>query len=241
MFLKNSRFSMLLRVLKSNFCSIEVNRKLTNENILFVHIPKTAGRSIIKAKQENFKMQKLKRQIHHFTFPNKGVVTFSHVSYFNLLEIGAVSRKFHLNAYKFCFVRNPYHRVVSLFNFLKQESIVSNKIEFEAFLDKVMLYRPPVGLYNYRGISQSNPQADWIVDHNDNFLVDDIFKVEQLEKFKTFIFKKYKKNLNIEKINASKSKFSIEDLSLNKSAIEKIKLIYHRDFRLFGYSTSLEV
>lgn len=233
--LKNTRFSILLRTIWSHINSLKINSKLSNKNILFIWIPKTAGTSVFKSLNNNLDMQKRKRQKEFLSFPNKGAVTFGHVSYSNLLALGAVSQEFHLNSYKFCFVRNPYKRAVSLFNYFIQEKIIDHDLEFEAFIDLVYLNRPPIGLYNRRGISQSNPQSDWIFGNNNKLLVDDIFKVEEIEKFYSLIEKKYKKKI-IKKIsNESKKIISFEDICQKNSVLKKIELIYSRDFDLFGY------
>ena len=53
------------------------------------------------------------------------------------------------------------------------------------------------------GISQSNPQADWILDPNGKFLVDDIFKLEELIKLVNVFKDKFKVNLDIQRNNVS--------------------------------------
>ena len=42
---------------------------------------------------------------------------------------------------------------------------------------------------------QTNPQSDWIFGNKNKLLVDDIFKVEEIDKFYSLIEKKYKKKL----------------------------------------------
>jgi hypothetical protein len=228
---------MLFRTIYSHMSSLKTNYELNNQNILFIWIPKTAGTTIFKTLENTFGMQKRKRQKEFLSFPNKGAVTFNHVSYFNLREIGAVSHDYHLNSYKFCFVRNPYMRAISLYNFLRQEKIIRNELGFEAFLDEVHLHRPPIGLYNYRGISPSNPQSDWVTSDDGKLLVDDVFKIEEIDKFLLTFEKKFKKKINLsKKLNESKKIIFFEDISQNTSILKKIELIYARDFDLFGYN-----
>ena len=233
--IKNSRFSVFCRTILSHISSLKINAKLGDKNILFIWIPKTAGKTIFKSLENTFGMQKRKRQKEFLSFPNKGTVTFGHVSYSGLLALGAVSEEYHLNSYKFCFVRNPYNRTISLFNYFIQEKIIDHRLEFEAFLDKIYLKRPPIGLYNAIGISQSNPQSDWIIGNNEKLLVDDIFKIEEIDKFSSFIENKYKKRPDIKMINESKKVISLEKILENRAIIEKIEHIYSRDFDLLNY------
>lgn len=226
---------MFCRTISSHLSSFKINAKLGDKKILFIWIPKTAGTTIFKSLENVLGMQKRKRQKEFLSFPNKGIVTFGHVSYSSLLALGAVSEEYHLNSYKFCFVRNPYNRTISLFNYFIQEKIIDHKLEFEAFLDKIYLNRPPIGLYNTIGISQSNPQSDWIIGNNEKLLVDDIFKVEEIDKFNSFIEYKYKKRVDIKTMNESKKVISLEKILENRSILEKIELIYARDFDLLNY------
>ena len=79
---------------------LKEGKSSVTKNILFIWIPKTAGTSVFKSLNNNLDMQKRKRQKEFLSFPNKGAVTFGHVSYSNLLALGAVSQEFHLNSYK---------------------------------------------------------------------------------------------------------------------------------------------
>lgn len=161
--IKNSRFSMLARCAYSNLSSIKINAKIKEDSdLLFIWIPKAAGTTIFSALEDTTGMQKRKKPTSFLSFPQKGAVTFGHVSYLSLLGIGAVSKRFHNSAYKFTVVRNPYERAVSLFNYFKQHGRIEQTVGFNSFLDAVALDRPPIGLYNVCGISQANPQADWV-------------------------------------------------------------------------------
>lgn len=94
-----------------------------------------------------------------------------------MLKLGIINIKFHHSAYKFCFVRNPYEGAISLFNYLSMTGHIKG-IDFEKFLDKVYLNKPLIVIYNHLGLNQTNPQTDWILDTNENFLVNKIFKIE---------------------------------------------------------------
>ena len=233
--INNSRFKLIAHIVQSILLSTFNRKKAKGPNIVFIHIPKTGGTSIINELESKIGLQLLRKTSQFLTFTNKGPVSFGHVSYLNLLRLGIINNDFHKSSYKFCIVRNPYHRAVSLFNYSKDIKIIDRNIDFEHFLDDVYLKRPPIGIYNHLGISQSNPQVNWILDSDGKFLVDDIFKIEEVQKLIDTFKKKFNINLDIKQYNQSNKHITFEEIAEKKSLIEKIEIIYGRDFELLGY------
>lgn len=153
---------------------------------LFIHIPKTAGMSIYDAvldlhrsfgwwlgdptkKGNDVKLDKMN---------NSGGVMLGHISYKEALKQSILDPKFYHTAFKFCFVRNPYDRLVSLYKYHDVKKKLN--LEFDEFVR--LLYDeyknksiPPVGLYNIKSFHKSsklyhksisgnqyNPMIDWI-------------------------------------------------------------------------------
>lgn len=159
-------------------------RNRSNRDAIFIHIPKTAGTSLISVLERNGGMSLMDEESIRKFFKNRGLVSFNHVSLPSLLEAGILSRKYYQKAWKFTFVRNPYDRAVSLYTYFISDlsrrmlptttfSIFCSYLEQNAY--------EPIGLYNWRGLSQLNPQAAWLRDADGTFLCDFVGKFENLE------------------------------------------------------------
>jgi hypothetical protein len=205
-------------------------------NICFIWIPKTAGTTIFLDLSQQLGMLKLKKHKQYITFPNFGTVTFCHVHYLSLRTAGVISDKYHRSSYKFSITRRPYERAVSLYNYLTNDTKIKYW-NFDFFLDQVMTKRPPVGLYNSYGISQTNPQVDWILDENGESFLNESFKIEDLE----FLYKSFSDAYGISfakdrRENVSPKRITVKnDIIPVRERIEKINDIYSRDFELLGY------
>lgn len=205
-------------------------------NICFIHIPKTGGKTIIYDLKMQIGLKKINKELDFKYFSNNDHVTFGHIHYLSLLKTGFVSDDYHKSSYKFAIVRNPYDRIISLYNYLNSRSELDGW-GFDHFLDHVLIRRPPVGLYNKVGLSQTNPQCDWVIDEDGQFITDDIFKLEELEKLHQTFLEKNGITLNLEnRRNITKNiEIKNNDLIAKQDRIEKINEIYKRDFHLFDY------
>lgn len=68
------------------------------------------------------------------------------------------------------------------------------------------------------------------------WLVDDIFKVEDLEAFASSISKRYQVKLELGRhLNKSDNFVNFVSVSENLAVLKKIEFLYARDFDLFGY------
>mgnify|MGYP006279717631 CR=1 FL=1 len=250
-------------------------------DVLFFWIPKNAGTSIYKVLKE-YDCPKLKHLYLSKTFDNSGYVTFSHISINYLLERNIISKKYFNDAYKFCFVRNPWDRLVSIYHYrnydenitfsefihliqkkfqLQQSFLgklsqnfyntlffmsdgpspitgklteISKKIDTLPSRDFLILPLPRVGPYNVLGLSQANPQSDWIYDKNGNLMVDFIGKVENLNEDIDKVFEIIGINGKIPHLNKTKRK------KYKKYYTEETKKIveglYKKDIENFGYT-----
>lgn len=126
--------------------------------VILVHVPKTGTSSIATAMGASHFREK----------PRKGtkVMTFGHIS---IRELGL------LDHYKAAFVREPLDRMVSLYHWMK--SLPSNRGEsisdmpftdFVHFIYDTKL--PPVGKYHVKRHHIANPQTEWIVDAEPDFI-----------------------------------------------------------------------
>ena len=88
----------------------------------------------------------------------------------------SAGRKQFETYFKFGFVRNPWDRIVSLYE-RKEVGQLRDKMTFEQFVDWIQ--------YSSATCIHSAPhryQLDWFVDHNGNVLADFIGKFERLER-----------------------------------------------------------
>ncbi|MFB9150294.1 sulfotransferase family 2 domain-containing protein [Roseovarius ramblicola] len=203
-------------------------------DMVFIWIPKTAGSSVFSFLNAGLGMRKLKTVNHAMSFRNRGSVTFDHIHYLSLLKSGIVSGDYHDRAFKFSFVRNPYARVASLYNYSTRRELLDGE-GFDRFLDRVFL-RPPVGMYNRAGLSQTNPQTDWLMGEAGDLLADRIFRVEALDEFSRYFQDTYDLTFDAsERHNASTPVITVDDILGDAERTEKVNAIYARDFDLLGY------
>jgi len=145
---------------------------------IFVHIPKTAGRSI-----EMFFINKLKLDRESIAHreqllitdnddPTQGTQKLSHLSASEYIGCGHVSQQDFSDYYKFSFVRNPWARLVSEYRY-------RNFLSHKSFKDFVLNKLPKPGLDDkYRHVM---PQTDMLYDENGKLLVDFVGKFESLQ------------------------------------------------------------
>ncbi len=210
----------------------EYSRTRGQPDAVFIWIPKTAGTSLV----EMLGAPKLKSLRHvRCRFLNRGIVTFGHLDYSELLKKGYVSPAYDRRTFKFCFTRNPYDRAVSLFYFLKREGKIPDDSTFLSFCRKLRKDGfEPIGLHHVKGLSQCNPQVRWI----EKVDMDFIGRFENLRDDTEEILRRLSMNgIPLPHLNATPHR-DYGSYYCRESQ-EIIEELYKEDFSRFGYDTGL--
>jgi len=205
------------------------------KNILFIWIPKCAGTTIDKHYKLNHQVANNKR--FKYNFKNKGNVTFGHADIRILLQRKVLSQNFYTTSFKFCIVRNPYDRAVSLFHYLPG---LAEKYSFDDWVKYLYENRQNIpknnnlNLVNWKNINnQWNLMSSWITD--------DIDKIYYYENGLSSIINDINENIgkdeilpNVNVVNKSMHKPYFYYYK-NKCTRNYIYEIYEKDFVMFNY------
>lgn len=228
-------------------CSVNHEKKA-----IFIHIPKTAGiyvRSTLD-KYYGFETFLCKREDHteycstnlnlnknkQLSFcNNKGIIQYYKTSkeLSNILDLNDDKWKEY---YKFCFVRNPYSRIVSGWNYIQETEKLN--IDFDVYLT----YKDIVTENEYSHVFLQ--QSSHIYDENNNYFINYIGKFEDLENE----FRKILINIGFteeEIIHDTKNKNKREHGSYKKyytqDILNTVNNIYNNDFEKLGYQKCLTI
>lgn len=184
---------------------------------IFIHIPKTAGTSILSILMGN----DIKRS-------HKTAECFKNVS----------PEKFEIY-FKFAFVRNPWDKIVSVYQYLleghdSEDHIYFRKLfaekypSFESFvldyLDKDIIHNHPL----------FKPQYRYIYDYKNECMVDFVGRLENIDEDFSFILSRLNINAKLKKLNKS-TRSDYRDYYTKQEIIDKIAFLYSKDIELFKY------
>ncbi|MDJ0866552.1 MAG: sulfotransferase family 2 domain-containing protein [Myxococcota bacterium] len=200
-------------------------------NAVFLWVPKTAGKSVYFALREAGCYRLKSPDAVRWTFPQRGLVSFKHMDYGRLVDAGLVSREFDESAYKFCFVRDPYDRAVSLFFFLNKKEYVPREMSFLDFWRLVADTKlEPVGVHKLVGLGLCNPQLRWL-EHTDP---DFTGRFESLDAdFRRVVRELGLEGVELPWVNATRHRhFSSYYCDESKQIVDAL---FDEDFRRFDY------
>lgn len=141
--------------------------------------------------------------------------------------------------FKFSFVRNPYKRAVSTFNFLKgwdgcppdmQERLKSYKTFEDYVLSDIWDETfGPDGIFR--------PQTFWLTDSSDRsaVIVDYVGRIEDIERDMKYVLEKIGVEVAFEMPKLNVSLKVQAELDLAPEVVDKINFYYKRDFNFFSY------
>ena len=233
------------------------------KNCIFIHIPKTGGITLFDSTLNLHKSfgwffgnDKYKNNKDgSITKMNKeGGVSLGHIYYKALLNKNYLSQTFFNNSFKFCFVRNPFSRLISLYKYHKIR--VRLGLDFDTFI--TYLYQefknktiPPVGFYNIKSFNKSSKlYHDQIYGNQYNLMCDwipnDIGFIGRMETFNndvTELLKILDYNDKIQfsiPILNSTDRIDYNTYYENKKTTKLVQEIYYNDFIRFGYNFKYE-
>ena len=181
--------------------------------INFLHIPKAGGLSL-KSLIDNS--------------PDSNIIYYGHV------------RAKHIPHPSFCFVRNPYDRIVSTYFYLTHENRLNNYTDaaYRYILLKYVDFKDFIMHIESDGLNKIilhiYPMSHWICDEEGKIIVDDIFKIEEIEKINAFLTE----NGISEWMDSPKKNTSEHEpyeSYLDPEIIAEIERLYELDFKLFNY------
>ena len=202
-------------------------------NLIFIHIPKNAGTSVLTSISKNVKHFNVK----DYNWPCNGHATaLCHKKAFP---------KLWKKMFKCAIVRNPWARLVSCYkyatleeSFWHQTIQTNNKpihpdfllLKDKTFEETINILQESPQLLKHPGWG---PQYKFICDENKNIIIDKIFFYEQLKQDKDFI----KLFPDIPHINSTNSE-NYTTYYKNSDIIEFVSNFYKIDIELFGYNFS---
>lgn len=195
--------------------------QLYKHKCIFVHIPKTAGISV------------------SVSLLGKSIGNMSALYYLALFGKEDFNKYF-----KFAFVRNPFSRLVSAFEYLKAGGggpLDVNEVQsvkpYKSLEDFVLNHLTPATAKSNRYF---RPQHYFICDSDDKMLVDYLGRFETIEQDYEYIRNKIASGEPLKKLNITRAnKRGVEEYYSNKEVLQKVIAIYDKDFDLFGYSKEL--
>jgi len=134
-------------------------RQGPNGPYIFIHINKTAGTSIGRA----------------IGLPIKDHLTAKEV-------IAKIGKDKWAGAYKFTLVRNPWDKVVSLYEYRRKKDktgIATRNVSFSDWVRKTHVPNPDVHYYNNPKSFQ--PQVEWLKDNDGEISIDFVGKFESID------------------------------------------------------------
>jgi hypothetical protein len=193
-------------------------RVFKNHSALFIHIPKAAG---ISFHQGIYKRESL-----------------GHVSIVAFIQ--QYGEKKIEDIFKFTIVRNPYDRLASAYNYLKQGGRNKNNdreyqkfiIKFENFEDFVL---NGFDTDEYLTIEHLLPQVYWLYDDNGLVQMDYIGFFESIDKDFKIIASKIGKDATAHLLPQENKTLKKEEISFSPTMRSVVNRIYSEDFARFGY------
>ena len=216
---------------------IYYNNNDDTQKCIHVHIPKTGGKSIATSLQQYFKEMKHPHIDAHSTV----------LEYKNFLESkdNKTSDSFQ-NFLSFSVIRNPYDHMVSVFHYgkLKNNSNINKYNTFYEFVN---------GLHNdlketneeylfFGGKFKNNipridaSQSAFITDENNNLLIDEVIRFENLNENIKPLFKKLDIKINnFPHLGKVKRESESYNQYYNHTSKDIVEYYYKRDFDNFNY------
>lgn len=190
---------------------------LDKNECVFIHIPKTAGSSVLKAlgKKNEFARDHLPWYVYKNANPQK------------------FERYF-----KFAFVRNPWTRTFSAYRYLLSGG---NKITDKEVTELLFAFKS-YDDFLVNGLAQGVlrnhplfiPQSEFVIDYRGNLAVNYVGYFENLENDFSYISEQLGFHAPLAKLNMSHRSTITETVS--EMGVEAIRYIYAQDFNMFGYS-----
>lgn len=145
-----------------------------SHKVIFVHVPKVAGQSI-----EHMFLQALGLDWEHresLLLRKKksnevGPERLAHLTAEEYVSLGYIDKALFEDYFKFSFVRNPYQRAFSFYNFLGYARIIS----FRTFVKKVLPQKLKEDDFFFRS------QYDYLFSKEGTLLVDYVGRLEQIK------------------------------------------------------------
>jgi hypothetical protein len=205
---------------------------MIGNNFIFVHIYKTAGKSVTSAIQsqetkKDYLFRQLTRVTHRFSkntiYPPMHAPALVYKRYCGEEQFNRM--------FKFCFVRNPFDWQVSLYHYAQQATFhpqkwMTRKMTFTEYID-------------WRVHNALKLQKTFIVDENNSMLVDFVGRLETIDVDLKFILGTIGIPTSTETPWVNKSTHrdfrSYYDSDTERMVAEAFK----DDFEFFGYSTQL--
>lgn len=184
---------------------------------IFIHVPKTAGSSILSV----FMGDDIRRS-------HKTADCFKSVN----------PEKFE-KYFKFAFVRNPWDKVVSVYEYLLfGHDSEDHKFFRKLFADKYPSFESFVLDYLNKDKIHDHPlfkpQYRYIYDYKGDCMVDFIGRFESIDEDFSFILNRLKIDAKLKKLNKSNRR-GYKDYYHSQEVIDKIAYLYSRDIELFKY------
>ena len=191
--------------------------------VIFIHIPKTAGTSILSV------------------LAGKGKIRRDHTPW-NVYS--SINRWRFARYFKFTFVRNPYDRAVSTYEYLAKGGNGMDDMVFKTYFEEhgidfdrfVLEYLDCDKLLQHELF---RPQYVYIYDFHENLKVDYVGRFETIEKDYAALSEKIGLAQELPKKNMSNRSRSYREYYKNPKVAARILELYGKDFDLLGYDKAV--